>query len=494
MSPAPELSPVLYELFPSRLDDEPVNRARTAFAGLAGEQGFGLEFAASGGSLRFFLRADSSARAAFVLGQLRAAYPQADFEPIPVGDHPHLDPLTVGPHETGISLELRPTRDSAFPLDIDPRHGEPLAGVLAAAVSGAGRDVRVIGQVLVGAPPRTRWAAAVQARAARSSVRSLPMQRPESSTANLLPFVALAGTGAMGVRGYSWLQEGQYLPLLAAGIATLVGLPVGAFAWSRYVSGREPLAPALAEQKLAFPAFTVRVRLTVIGPSDDAHLLEQECRRVAAAYEAFDHASGNSLRGHRCRHLTSMPNSERPRWFGRPTVLNAAELAALWHLPDAFSGLPLAARPSGRRFLPADDAIARGGRVGVSRHHGQSVPVHLPHGALYRNHLVVAKTRRGKSTLLQHIAAHLMRQVDSGRERVLLVVIDPHQDLAESVLSVVPSGLDDRIAYLDLTDRRRPVGLNLLDVALFPSRDRTTENIVSAASSSTRCSTWSPCS
>ncbi|MCZ2109415.1 MAG: type IV secretory system conjugative DNA transfer family protein [Dehalococcoidia bacterium] len=479
MRPAPELSPVLYELFPSRWDDQPVNRARTVFAGLAGEQDFGVEFAASGGSLRFFLRAVSPARAASVLGQVRAAHPQADFEPIPVQDHPHLDPLSAASHEAAISLELRLSRDSAFPLDIDPRHGEPLAGVLAAAVSSAGRDVRVIGQVLVGDPPRARWAPGVQARAVRPSVRSLPMQRPETSTASLLLFVALAGAGAIGMQGYAWLQEGQYLPLLAAGIVALIGLPVGAVVWLRYTSGREPLTPVLAEQKLAFPAFTACVRLTVIGRSDDAELLEQECRRVAAAYEAFDHPSGNGLRGHRRRYTVSLPSDHRGGWLRRPTILNAAELSALWHLPDPSAGLPMATKPGGRRFLPADDATARGGRVGVSRHHGQSVPVHFPQGALYRNHLIVAKTRRGKSTLLQHVAAHLMRQVASGRERVLLVVIDPHQDLAESVLSVVPPGLDDRIAYLDLTDRRRPVGLNLLDVALFPNRDRTTENIVS---------------
>ncbi|HEY5475905.1 MAG TPA: hypothetical protein VIK11_04230 [Tepidiformaceae bacterium] len=70
------------------------------------------------------------------------------------------------------------------------------------------------------------------------------------------------------------------------------------------------------------------------------------------------------------------------------------------------------------------------------------------------------------------------RQIDSGQERLLLVVIDPHQDLAESVLSVVPPGLEERTAYLNFTDRQRPVGLNLLDVALFPNRDRTAENIV----------------
>jgi len=71
-----------------------------------------------------------------------------------------------------------------------------------------------------------------------------------------------------------------------------------------------------------------------------------------------------------------------------------------------------------------------------------------------------------------------MQEIASRRERLLLVVIDPHQDLAESVLSVVPPGLEDRTAYLNLTDRRQPVGLNLLDVTLFPNRDRTAENIV----------------
>lgn len=43
---------------------------------------------------------------------------------------------------------------------------------------------------------------------------------------------------------------------------------------------------------------------------------------------------------------------------------------------------------------------------------------------------------------------------------------------------MVPSGLDDRVTYLNLTDHERPIGLNLLDVALFPSRDRTSENVV----------------
>lgn len=472
----PDRAPVLYELFPSRWDDDPVSRARTVFAGLAGVQDVALEWTATESGLRFYVRAVDDAAALAVLGQVRAAYPQADFHEVPIADRPHLDPLHVAGHELASIVELRLDRDAALPLDTDARHGEPLTGVLAAAMAAARGDVRVVGQVVVGHPPRPGWATGVQARAARSSPR-LPAGSPETGTASLLPFVALAGVGAAGMQGYVWYQAGDYVPLFASGSVAAAGLPIGAFVWSRVLRSREPLIAALAEQKLAFPAFTVSLRLTAIGPRDSTETLEDIRDRVSATYEAFDHSAGNRLRPGRSRKHRAPLDPSGDAFRGAP-VLNAAELAALWHLPDLASGLPVATKPGGRRFLPADNATGRGSRVGMSRHHGRSVPVHLPHGALYRNHLVVAKTRRGKSTLLQHIAGHLMQEIASRRERLLLVVIDPHQDLAESVLSVVPPGLEDRTAYLDLTDRRRPVGLNLLDVALFPNRDRTAENIV----------------
>ncbi|MBE7518386.1 MAG: TraM recognition domain-containing protein [Thermoflexaceae bacterium] len=472
----PDRTTVFYELFPSRWDDDPVSRARTVFAGLAGVRDCAVEWTAMESGLRFYVRAADDGSAAALLGQIRAAYPQADFDEVPIEGRPHLDPLYVAGHEVASLVELRLDRDAALPLDTDVRHGEPLTGVLAAAVAAGRGDVRVVGQVVTGRPPRPSWATGVQARARRASQRP-PVGSPETSAASLLPFVALAGVAAAGVQGYDWYRAGHYLPLVVGGFMAVTGLPIGALVWSRLLRGREPLSAALAEQKLAFPAFTARLRVIAIGPRDNTETLEDIRDRVSASYEAFDHPAGNRLRPGRSEKHHSPLDTSGGRFRGAP-VLNAAELAALWHLPDLTSGLPVATKPGGRRFLPADDATGRGSRVGMSRHHGRSVPVHLPHGALYRNHLVVAKTRRGKSTFLQHIAGHLMQEIASRQERLLLVVIDPHQDLAESVLSVVPPGLSDRTAYLDLTDRRRPVGLNLLDVALFPNRDRTTENIV----------------
>ena len=71
-----------------------------------------------------------------------------------------------------------------------------------------------------------------------------------------------------------------------------------------------------------------------------------------------------------------------------------------------------------------------------------------------------------------------MERVAAGAEETALVVVDPHQDLAEAVLASVPDALVDRTVYLDFANLDRPIGLNLIDVALFPDRDRTIEHVV----------------
>jgi hypothetical protein len=346
--------------------------------------------------------------------------------------------------------------------------------VLAAALAAANLGDRVVCQLTLSGAPSHRWGFNVQARGARQSVPYRPASASSAST-DLLPLVGLAGIGALGIQAVRWYQGGEILPLVALGAGAVVILPLAAAVWSRVAAGREPLTAALADEKLSFPRFNVRLRVIAIGDREPAGL-RRVAERVATAYQAFDHPAGNGLRPRRANGDPAGLSSANGV-FGRDTILNAAELAALWHLPDP-TVLPVAERPIARRLLPSEGLVSRGCRVGLSRHQERSVPVHVPRSALFRNHLILAKTRRGKSTFLQHLASHLMQELDAGRERLLLVVIDPHQDLAESVLSVVPSGIEDRTAYLNLTDRERPVGLNLLDVALFPNRDRTAENIV----------------
>ena len=102
--------------------------------------------------------------------------------------------------------------------------------------------------------------------------------------------------------------------------------------------------------------------------------------------------------------------------------------------------------------------------------------VSLPDELLRRHLLLVAKTRRGKSSLLLRIAGYLMASTATDGRPPALVLVDPHRDLAEAALGLVPPGRRDSVVYLDVSERARPFGLNLLDVGLGWDRDKAVSN------------------
>jgi hypothetical protein len=89
--------------------------------------------------------------------------------------------------------------------------------------------------------------------------------------------------------------------------------------------------------------------------------------------------------------------------------------------------------------------------------------------------LLVAKTRRGKSTLMLRLARHAMQT----EPRRAVVLVDPHRDLAAAALCLVPTDRTPDVVFLDVADRERPFGLNLLDVGLGWDRDRAVANTLS---------------
>src|SRR5262249_46657934 len=121
-------------------------------------------------------------------------------------------------------------------------------------------------------------------------------------------------------------------------------------------------------------------------------------------------ASGNGLESRRVRKADFDLRELRPLGPARSTpILNTRELAGLWHLPQAQADVPLLERTGARRHLPRPFSVTRGCRIGVSTHQGRTVRVALPDELLCRHLLLVAKPRRGKSSLLLRIAHYLMQ-------------------------------------------------------------------------------------
>ena len=207
--------------------------------------------------------------------------------------------------------------------------------------------------------------------------------------------------------------------------------------------------------------------------------------RLIAAYRQYHLASGNyfvprHVRTHRARRWVS----KGIWWKGihrSRHLIDVEALAALWHAP-ADEVLPdiahLAYRQSRSRLLPPSLEQAQHEiPIGTSEHAGHVVSFGLPADCLESHMLIGGKSGEGKSTLMQHLALRSML------EKKGLILIDPHGDLAEQVLRLVPSERFDDVVFIDLSDEAFACGINPLDAMMAHSRDKTISDLIKIFSS-----------
>lgn len=448
------------EVVPPRGLESSMSAARTMLGALSGES-FTLEIAVSEDGPRYFVRAADPDALGRVVTQLRAAYPQAEVVPVPEG----VEAVPAG--AAAFAATLRAANDTALPIRLDWRgERDPLSAVVS-SVQPASRERIVLRLSL--APAGARSADGVRRRQEQASYERRAYEG--GTSVSLAPVVAFMALAAGGLQGWQWYEAGEWGLIVAAGAALFVGLPlVGAIAM-RFLRGDDPLPRPAVSAKLGAPLMSAGLVVLAVAP--DASRARTLAAQTASAYAAFDDAHGGGIRAERPRRVRP---EHRPRDL--PLLLSTAEAGALWHLPEALDGPALVRRTTAQRLAPSPGHVVSGIRVGYAPVAGRREPVHLPARLLHRNHLIVAKTRRGKSTLLRHLAAGLMERIAAGDEDSAIVVVDPHQDLAEAVLASVPDALVDRTVYIDFAHLDRPIALNLLDTDLFPDRDRTVEGIV----------------
>lgn len=227
------------------------------------------------------------------------------------------------------------------------------------------------------------------------------------------------------------------------------------------------------EQKISKPGFTTHIRIVVSSSSKeaaDAHLsnIENTFTQFSSTYNSFTKEEPKFFKSMMMvdfiyRHLPL---------FTKGTVLTTEELATIFHFPNKSVESPyinwLAARTA-----PAPANIPTEGLyIGKSLFRGQEKNVYIGDDDRRRHMYIIGKTGVGKSEFLKDM---IMQDIRSGQG---VAVIDPHGDLIDDILTLIPPQRAEDVILFDPSDTERPMGLNMLEADTEDQKHFVTSSII----------------
>ena len=320
--------------------------------------------------------------------------------------------------------------------------------------------------------------------------------------------LAIVGLGGRQVVT-TFIDQGRIIELIAWSVVAALLLGGAAFlaykkGWFRRKLDNTFYDPEQVAIRISGSAFRMEVQtIAVLNGVDEGAGMRAErlLDGVVSAYKGFDNplgcrfdvsemrrfgrvkADGNAdVMGQKLLVFSDDERSGKTPREADSWVVGVREAAAVWHVPGESAEIHSLAR-SQRKRLEADVwAIGEGVLVGeVVESDGRTRMVRLPREVTQSHFFLTAKTRMGKSTLMGHLASGRMIEKARGLNDDALVLVDPHSDLIADVLERLPASLAQRVVVMDLGDRERTIGVNLLDTRVFPDRDKAVEAIVEVA-------------
>jgi hypothetical protein len=169
-----------------------------------------------------------------------------------------------------------------------------------------------------------------------------------------------------------------------------------------------------------------------------------------------------------------------PHLIDQQTILSSSELSDLYHFPETDQTKTEGFVKSRSRELPAPLSIKRSDakldvNIGVNEHGGEAQPIGMTLEQRQKHTYIIGKTGTGKTTLL---TSSIYQDMVNGKG---LAVLDPHGDMFQELLSIIPEQRQKDVVVFDPADRDYPLGLNLLDPGIeFANEDDKHEWITSS--------------
>ncbi len=215
------------------------------------------------------------------------------------------------------------------------------------------------------------------------------------------------------------------------------------------------------EQKISKAGLEVNIR--VVACATQAGAAEMYVKNALNAFGQFSiYEYGNAFQA-------SIPSSKKDiihksiyRQFSQKQkmILNTEELASVWHLPLLSTETPNIKWLLAKVAPPPVNMPANGLQLGFNLFRGKRTEVFMKDGDRRRHMYIIGKTGSGKSEFIKNLVAQDIRDGKG------VAVIDPHGDLADGVLELIPKERIDDVVYFNPSDMDRPMGLNMLEVPI----------------------------
>jgi hypothetical protein len=210
--------------------------------------------------------------------------------------------------------------------------------------------------------------------------------------------------------------------------------------------------------KTEFNPFHVQVKFGAL--SEDAKAAQNNLLALAKAFYQFNKTDYNEFKMNRIKTGKSFLKEYQARKMTKPVTIGAHELATLYHFPNA-DHVPhivhmLAKKHEPPKNVPTQktDEISM---FGKTNYHNNFQDFGIKRGDRRRHLYVVGKSGTGKSKMLELL---IKNDILAGKG---VGILDPHGDLVDNILRVIPEERMKDVVYFDPGDVDFPIAFNPLE-------------------------------
>ncbi|HSX08675.1 MAG TPA: type IV secretion system DNA-binding domain-containing protein [Candidatus Saccharimonadales bacterium] len=210
------------------------------------------------------------------------------------------------------------------------------------------------------------------------------------------------------------------------------------------------------ENKISKPGFNTTIRVVVCAQTQEeanAHI-----NNIKGAFSQFNGMNSFKKRMQFFRGLfmTDFIYRYFPMFRGT-SVLTSEELASIYHFPNKSIMTPGIHWLHAKRSAAPSNIPTTGLYLGRSVYRGLAQPIFIERDDRRRHSYIIGKTGTGKTEFLKSM---IIQDINNGEG---VAVIDPHGDLVEDVLKLIPPKRAEDVILFDPSDYERPMGFNMLE-------------------------------